>query len=99
MDDLVKYRALGHLSYSAAVLDRLTGYRCLAALHSMRFVTPSLVGLAARKIYPHRISICSAENDRSMQWGSDANVVTAMLAEITPDDIIQEVLGSVEVPL
>ena len=33
-----------------------------------------------------------------MQWGSDLKVVTAMLQDVTPDIVIDDVLYSVEVP-
>lgn len=65
----------------------------------MQYVTPSLVALAARKVYPHRITICTPENERSMQWGSDIKAVSAMLDGLTPEDLIEEVLSTVEVPL
>ena len=73
--------------------------RCLAPLHSLEYVTPSLIALAARKIYPHRISITTPENERSMQYGSQLAAVTAMLEGITPELVIDEVLAAVEVPL
>ncbi|KAI9763293.1 MAG: hypothetical protein M1840_000775 [Geoglossum simile] len=73
--------------------------QCLAPLHSLTYVTPSLVGLAARKVYPHRILVATPETERSMQWGSDYNAVAAMLEGITPDEIVDEVLSMVEVPL
>ncbi|KAI9878614.1 MAG: hypothetical protein M1830_000381 [Pleopsidium flavum] len=73
--------------------------KCLATLHSLNHVTPSLVALAARKIYPHRISITTPENERSMQYGSELAAVTAMLEGVTPEVIIDEVLAAVEVPL
>ncbi|KAI1503572.1 hypothetical protein F5X99DRAFT_98490 [Biscogniauxia marginata] len=34
--------------------------RCLAALHGLDYATPSLVGLAARKVYPHRLRLVGA---------------------------------------
>ncbi len=73
--------------------------RCLATLHSLNYVTPSLVALAARKVYPHQISITTPENERSMQYGSELAAVTAMLEGTTPEFIIDEVLAAVEVPL
>lgn len=57
------------------------------------------MGLAARKIYPHRIKITSPENERSMQWGSSLDAVKAVLEGVGPDDVVEEVLQSVEVPL
>ena len=87
----------GITSLSTQHFDLLV--KCLAPLHAVHYVTPSLVALAARKVYPHRIAITSAENERSMQWGSDINAVSAMLDGISGEDIVEEVLGMVEVPL
>ena len=77
----------------------LTALRCLAPLHSLAFVTPALVALAAKKIYPHRIRIAAPEHERSMQYGSDLDVVASMLDGLTSEDIVDEVLSIVEAPL
>ena len=58
-----------------------------------------MVALAARKIYPHRIVITAPENERSLQWGSSLEAVKAVLDGVTPDDVVEEVLQSVEAPL
>ncbi|KAF3031994.1 hypothetical protein E8E12_000612 [Didymella heteroderae] len=71
----------------------------LAPLHGLDYVSPSMVGLAARKIYPHRIVITAPENERSLQWGSSLEAVKAVLDGVTSDDVVEEVLQSVEVPL
>ncbi|KAH5423342.1 hypothetical protein HBI23_198890 [Parastagonospora nodorum] len=71
----------------------------LAPLHGLTYVSPSLVALAARKIYPHRILITEPEDERSMQWGSSLEAVKAVLDGVTEEDVIEEVLQSVEVPL
>lgn len=71
----------------------------LAPLHGLDYVSPSLVALAARKIYPHRINITTPEKERSMQWGSSLEAVKAVLEGVTVEDVIEEVLQSVEVPL
>lgn len=78
---------------------RLTLSSVLAPLHGLGYVTPSLVALAARKIYPHRIVITAPENERSMQWGSSMEAVRAILDGVTVEDVIEEVLQSVEAPL
>lgn len=93
-----------HRAVGGGVSPRATHHfdiliRALAPLHGLAFVTPSLVSLAARKIYGHRISICSPENERSMQYGSDLKAVSMLLEDITPTDVIDEVLAAVEVPL
>lgn len=75
--------------------------RCLAPLHGLAYATPSLIGLAARKIYLHRIHIVQPENERSMQWGSDLDAISALLEGIGAEDVIEDVLGTTgaEVPL
>ena len=73
--------------------------RALALLHGLDFVTPSLVSLAAGKIYGHRISICAPEDERSMQYGSDLAAISMLLEDMTAADVIEEVLAAVEVPL
>jgi hypothetical protein len=65
----------------------------------MDYVPPSLVALAARKIFPHRIVITAPESERSIQWGSSVAAVAELLDGITVEDIIEEVLQSVEPPL
>ncbi|RDL39559.1 Uncharacterized protein BP5553_03899 [Venustampulla echinocandica] len=79
--------------------DKLT--KCIAPLHGLSYATPSLVAIAARKIYPHRIQIVEPEKERSRQWGSDVGAVRTLLEGIGPEDVIDEVLGSsgVEAPL
>ena len=73
--------------------------RSLAPLHGLDFVTPSLVSLAARKIYGHRIIICAPERERSMQYGSDLTAISVLLEDMTAADVVEEVLAAVEVPL
>ena len=68
-------------------------------LHGLDFVPPPLVGLAVRKIYRHRISIVTPEDERSLQYGSDFAAVKELLDGVTSDSIIEEVLGIVEAPL
>jgi MoxR-like ATPase len=73
--------------------------RCLAALHRLDFVTPALVSLAARKVYLHRIQLTPPEKERSMQWGSKLEAVEALLEDIGPEDVIEDVLGMVTAPV
>ncbi|KAH6724141.1 hypothetical protein BKA61DRAFT_587903 [Leptodontidium sp. MPI-SDFR-AT-0119] len=84
---------------SSKHLDKLA--KCLAPLHGLAYATPSLIGLAARKIYLHRIHIVQPENERSMQWGSDLDAISALLEGIGAEDVIEDVLGTTgaEVPL
>ncbi|TQS37453.1 hypothetical protein Golomagni_02073 [Golovinomyces magnicellulatus] len=75
--------------------------KCLAPLHNLNYVTPALIALAAKKIYSHRIKIVKPENERSMQWGSDIEAVTALLEDIGAEEVLEEVLGcsGAEAPL
>lgn len=73
--------------------------RVLAVLNGLTYVTPSLVTMAARKIYTHRLIITKPENERSLQWGSEKEAVAKALRGATPESVIEEVLTSVECPL
>ncbi|PHH83407.1 hypothetical protein CDD82_1341 [Ophiocordyceps australis] len=73
--------------------------RCLAPLHNLDYVTPGLVQLAARKVYLHRIRITTPQQERSMQWGSRLEAVKAILQGVGPEDVIDNVLDEVQVPL
>ncbi|CCU75167.1 hypothetical protein BGHDH14_bgh01985 [Blumeria hordei DH14] len=79
--------------------DKLS--RCLAPLHNLTYVTPSLVALAAKKIYMHRIQIVKPENERSMQWGSELEAVSELLEGVGPEEVLDDVLGELgaEVPI
>ncbi|KAL6875434.1 hypothetical protein HDV57DRAFT_519492 [Trichoderma longibrachiatum] len=72
--------------------------KSLAPLHQLDFVTPALVGLAVRKVYLHRIRITEPEKERSMQWGSQLEAVEALLEDVGPEDVIEEVLEIVTAP-
>jgi hypothetical protein len=77
-------------------------FRCLASLHRSATVTPSLVALAARKVYKHRIVLVAAAEparERSMQWGSELGAVAAVLHGVTSESVIDEVLSEVPVPV
>ncbi|KAK2871867.1 hypothetical protein FQN49_002741 [Arthroderma sp. PD_2] len=73
--------------------------KCLAPLHGIDYVPPSLIALAAKKIYRHRISVARPQDDRSMMYGSNLNAIEAILSDATPESIIEDVLAEVEAPL
>jgi hypothetical protein len=62
-------------------------------------VTPSLVAIAAKKIYRHRIKLASPEQERSMQYGSDIEAVREILEGLTTEVVIDTVLETVECPV
>lgn len=68
-------------------------------MHGMDYLTPSLVCLAAKKVYRHRIVVARPKDDRSLQYGSQIESVARLLEGVTADQIIDTVLLQVEVPL
>ncbi|KAL8860019.1 MAG: hypothetical protein Q9178_003568 [Gyalolechia marmorata] len=93
-----------HRAIDGGIDPRATKYfktliTCLAPIHGLDFATPSLVAIAARKIYPHRIILTVPERDRSLQYGSDLAAVEAALEGVTPESVIEDVLAAVEAPL
>ena len=93
-----------HRALASGVTPRATRQaellaKCLALCNGLTFVTPSLVALAARKVYRHRLRIARVDEERSMQYGSDPLLVAAALKGMTPDVIIDEVLQEIEVPV
>ncbi|OAX82976.1 hypothetical protein ACJ72_02676 [Emergomyces africanus] len=73
--------------------------QCLAPLQRVNYVFPSLVALAARRVYRHRISVAEPAGDRSLMYGSTLKAVDLLLASATPETIIEEALADVEAPL
>ncbi|KAE8356730.1 hypothetical protein BDV28DRAFT_163745 [Aspergillus coremiiformis] len=72
--------------------------KLLAALHGIDYLTPSIVALAAKKVFRHRIIVANPEDDRSLQYGSDLKAVAQILSYATPDTILDSVL-TLEAPL
>ncbi|KAL2135203.1 hypothetical protein VTI74DRAFT_9409 [Chaetomium olivicolor] len=74
--------------------------RSLAPLHGLDYVTPSLVALAARKVYLHRIQTVQDPNrERSVQWGSEVELVRGLLEGVGAEEVVEEVLQLVAVPM
>ncbi|KAJ5122513.1 hypothetical protein N7526_009450 [Penicillium atrosanguineum] len=70
----------------------------LAPLHGIDYLTPSIVALAARKVFRHRIVVANPEDDRSLQYGSGLGAISSVLVDVTPDSILDGVLA-LEPPL
>lgn len=73
--------------------------KSLAPLHGLDYVTPSIVALAVKKVYLHRIQMAQPDQERSMQWGSQLDAVQAYLEEFGPEDVMDEVLEMVSTSL
>lgn len=75
-------------------------WRCLAPLHGLDFVTPSLASLGVYKVYSHRIELVqSPEGERSMLWGSRPNAIAEYLRHVDVQGVLDEVVNGVKVPL
>lgn len=93
------HRAVDQGITPAATKHFATLMRNLAPLHKLGYVTPALVGLAARKVYLHRIRITDPEKERSMQWGSTLPAVEALLRDVGPEEVLDEVMTMVTAPV
>lgn len=93
------HRAVGS-GVSPRATQHLTNLvQYLAIIHGQSYVSPSLVALAIRKIYPHRVTITGPEAERSIQYGSDFQAASAVLKGYDPSQVIEEVLASVDTPI
>jgi hypothetical protein len=72
--------------------------RFLAPFHGIDYVTPSLVALAAKKIYNHRIVIATPTRERSTQYGTDLATAADVVSDLDAEKVIQNVLDTIECP-
>lgn len=93
------HRAVGGGVTPTATKHFETLTRSLAPLHGLDFATPSLVALAVKKVYLHRLRVVTPDKERSVQWGSEPAAVEALLEGIGPEEVIEDVLGLVAMPL
>ncbi|EXJ63344.1 uncharacterized protein A1O5_11665 [Cladophialophora psammophila CBS 110553] len=82
--------------YATTLFLALAKY--LAPFHGIDYVTPSLVALAAKKIYAHRIIMATSSRERSTQYGTDLVSAQDLLNDLDPDIVIQNVLDTIERP-
>lgn len=73
--------------------------RCLAVINNYKYITPIIVKLAARKFFPLKINICSYEDEASLNWGSDINLIKMMMKKWNADLIVEDVLTTVQAPI
>jgi len=94
----VATRHLNLLSRILAVLQ-LPADASNEAESNLPVVTPTLVGLAATKVYAHRVEVVKRpEDERSMQWGSDYDAVAEQLRGASVERCINETVLRLEVP-
>lgn len=73
--------------------------KLLAQLHGIDYLTPSIIALASKKVFCHRIILARPEDDRSLQYGSDLKAVAQVLSHLTPEMVLDDVLSQVDAPV
>ena len=68
-------------------------------MHGIDYLTPSIIVLATKKVFLHRIVLAKPEDDRSLQYGSDLEAVAQVLSNVTPETILDNVLSEIDVPV
>ncbi|EXJ84033.1 hypothetical protein A1O3_04700 [Capronia epimyces CBS 606.96] len=86
----------GVTPYATTLFLALAKY--LAPFHGIDYVTPALITLAAKKVYPHRIIMASPTRERSTQYGTNVTTARDLLRDLDPHTVLQHVLDTVECP-
>lgn len=77
--------------------DRLL--RTFCVLHGTLYATPSLVALAARKIFPLKLEICIPQDEPTLHYGSDIKLLSKWVSKWDQEMVIDDVLNNVMAPL
>ncbi|KAK6436873.1 hypothetical protein LTR95_006930 [Oleoguttula sp. CCFEE 5521] len=103
LHNIVLFMRLSRYIFAGVTPAATKHLRCIAhalgPLHGLDYVPPSLVALAARKVYGHRLVLATPQTERSLQWGSDPDGVSNLLEGVTVDDVIERVLEDTDAPL
>ncbi|VVT54103.1 uncharacterized protein SAPINGB_P003908 [Magnusiomyces paraingens] len=74
--------------------------RIMCVVHGNEYATPSLVALAARKLFPLKVDMCRLpEYEPTLHYGSDIKLVTQWMKKWDAELIIDDVLNIVPAPL
>ena len=73
--------------------------KALSVLHGLTYVTPSIVQIAAQKVYTHRIEVASPAQERSFQYGSTLEAIQEALQGITPENITDTAISQIQQPI
>jgi hypothetical protein len=73
--------------------------RALCVLHDHDFVTPSIVAVAARKIFPLKIEMCEPQDEPTLQYGSDIKLVSKWIQKWDQELIVENVLDNASPPV
>uniref|UniRef100_A0A060TC72 ARAD1D37334p n=1 Tax=Blastobotrys adeninivorans TaxID=409370 RepID=A0A060TC72_BLAAD len=73
--------------------------RALSVLHGYDFVTPSIVVIAARKVFPLRLEMCEVTDEPSISYGGDIKLLRQWMKKWDQELIVEDVLSSVAPPI
>jgi MoxR-like ATPase len=73
--------------------------RVLCVLNSSSFATPTLISLAARTLFPLKIELVTVQDEPSLHYGSDINLLKKWLPKWNAEMVIEDVLTAVPSPL
>ncbi|CDK29583.1 unnamed protein product [Kuraishia capsulata CBS 1993] len=74
--------------------------RAICVVNDYEYCIPSVVKIAVRKLLPMRIQVLQkAENEPTLQWGSDIRLVQEMIMRWNADFIVEDVLNHVQPPI
>lgn len=73
--------------------------KALCVLFNKGFVIPSIIKLASRKLLPLKIKMIKPDHEPSLQWGSDPELVNALMKRMTPNLVVEDVLNRVSPPV
>lgn len=84
---------------SKACKDLDTMVRGLTVMHNLPYATPSIVKMAARKVFPLKIEICEPTDEPTLHYGGDVKLITKYMQKWDQNMIIENVLEKVEPPV
>lgn len=73
--------------------------RILCVLDSSSFATPTLISLAARTLFPLKIELVAVQDEPTLHYGSDINLLEKWLPKWDAEMVVEDVLNTVPSPL
>lgn len=73
--------------------------RMLSVLHDYDFATPSLVAIAAKKLFPFRIQVCHPIDEPTLKYGGDIKIVAQWMKKWDSELIVEDIINCVPPPL
>lgn len=73
--------------------------RCIGYINGYQYITPYLVKIASRKIFPIKINLVNYDREMSLNWGSDIALTKAFVEKWDADLVLENVLSTVKPPL